>query len=84
MAVAGYQIPIHQSLTQPILLAGVPRKFAVLNGTIAAALVLGLHSLWGIPVCLVIHIAAVIMTKKDPYFFEIMRRHIKQKSYYSA
>jgi len=84
VSVAGYQIPIHQSLTQPILLAGVPRKFAVLNGTIASALVLGLHALWGIPICLVIHIAAVIMTQKDPYFFEIMRRHIKQESYYSA
>ena len=84
MPVAGYQIPIHHSLTQPILLAGVPRRFAVLNGTIAAAIVLGLHSLWGIPICLILHMVAVVLTKRDPYFFEIMRRHIKQKSYYGA
>ena len=84
MAVPGYQITIHQSLNQPILLAGVPRRFAVANGTIGAAIVLGMHSLWGIPIFIVLHVIAMVLTKRDPYFFEIMRRHIKQKSYYGV
>lgn len=84
MATAGFHIPIHASLTQPILLGGVPRKFAVLNGTIAAAIILGLHSFWGIPLCLLLHILAVALTKREPDFFEISRRHIKQSSYYGV
>ena len=48
--VEGYEIPIHSSLTQVIMIAGVPRELAILNGTLTAALVLGLHSFWGIPV----------------------------------
>lgn len=80
----GYQVPIHNSLTTPILLAGVPRRFAILNGTLAAALVLGLHSWLGIPICLVLQFIGVFLTKRDPYFFEIIRRHVKQKNFYGV
>jgi type IV secretory pathway TrbD component len=31
--VEGYFAPVHRSLTEPILLAGAPRAFAILNGT---------------------------------------------------
>jgi len=41
----GFTIPVRRSLTEPILLGGVPRTAAILNGTLAAALGLGLQ-LW--------------------------------------
>ena len=41
----GFSVPVHRSLTQPILLGGAPREFAILNGTLAAALFFGLHTL---------------------------------------
>lgn len=82
MATPGYQVAIHNSLTSPILMAGAPRRFTILNGTIGAALGLGLHSFWAIPIVIVLQVVGVMLTKKDPYFFEVMRRHIKQKSYY--
>ena len=34
----GFEIPIHRSLTQPIMIGGVPREIAILNGTLSAAL----------------------------------------------
>ena len=37
--------PVHRALTEPILLGGAPRSVAILNGTLAAALGLGLR-LW--------------------------------------
>ena len=37
----GFLIPVRQALIQPVLLAGVPRSFAMVNFTIAAALGLG-------------------------------------------
>ena len=80
----GFEIPIHRSLTQPIMIGGVPREIAILNGTITAALVLGMHSFWGLPLGLVIHIASLTLSKRDPQFFATFRRQVKQRSFYSA
>jgi type IV secretion system protein VirB3 len=80
----GFTVPVHRSLTQPILLGGAPREFAILNGTLAAALFFGLHSFLGVPVCLIAHLAAVALAKQDPQFLDTFRRHINHKSYYSV
>lgn len=80
----GFEVPIHRSLTQPILIAGVPREIAILNGTLTAALVLGLHSFLGLPVGLFIHLVTRSLAKKDPQFLETLRRQIRQKRYYEA
>src|SRR3569623_1696137 len=39
----GFEVPLHRSPTEPLPLAGAPRNIAILNGTIAAALGLGLQ-----------------------------------------
>ena len=39
----GYEVPLHRSLTEPILMAGAPRAAAIAIGTLAAALALGLR-----------------------------------------
>ena len=80
----GYEVPIHRSLTQVIMLGGVPREIGLLNGTLTAAIVLGLHSPIGLPVGIAVHLVAVALAKKDPQFFETVRRQIKQKKYYDA
>ena len=82
--IEGYEIPLHRSITQVIMLGGVPREIAILNGTLTAALVFGMHSLFGLPVGLIIHVLSVYLAKRDPQFFEVFRRHIKQKRYYGA
>ena len=41
--VGGFEAPIHRSLGAPILLGGAPRTIAIVNGTIAAAVGLGLQ-----------------------------------------
>lgn len=78
----GFEVPLHRSLTEEILVAGVPRALAMLNGTIAAAFLVALHSVYVLPLCLIVHLTAVVLTKRDPQFFDCFRRHIKQKSYY--
>jgi type IV secretion system protein VirB3 len=83
--VAGYFAPVHRSLTEPILLAGAPRAFAILNGTISAALGLGLR-LWlaGLVLWLVAHMAAVWAAKRDPDFVEVARRHVRYPAHFGA
>ena len=82
--VKGYEIPIHRAITEQLLIGGVPRALAILNGTICAALVLSLHTLYVLPVNIIIHTVAVILTKRDPQFFDCFKRHIRQKNYYGT
>ena len=83
--IKGFEIPLHRALTEPILLAGAPRTVAIFNGTLAAALGLGLQ-LWiaGIVVWIVGHGAAVYAAKKDPAFMEVLVRHVRHKGYLSC
>jgi type IV secretion system protein TrbD len=76
--VAGFSVPVHRSLTEPILLGGAPRAVAILNGTLAAALGLGLR-LWiaGLMLWAVGHAVSVWAAKRDPLFVDVVRRHLR-------
>jgi type IV secretory pathway TrbD component len=80
-----FTAPLHRALTEPILLAGAPRALAIVNGTLAAALGLGLR-LWlaGLAVWLVGHGLAVWAARRDPDFVEVARRHLRLPSYLDA
>ena len=82
--VPGFTAPVHRALTEPILLAGAPRSVAILNGTLAAAVGLGLR-LWlvGLAVWLIGHAAAVWAARRDPHFVEVARRHVRLPSHLS-
>lgn len=82
--IEGFRIPVHRSLTQPIMMAGAPRAATILNGTLAAALGLGLQ-LWlvGIGIWALSQTACVFAAKRDPLFLDVLRRHLRQKSYLS-
>lgn len=74
-AVQGFYAPVHRALSEPILLAGAPRSIAIINGTLAAAIGLGLR-LWlvGAGLWLVGHLLAVWAAKRDAAFVEVLRR----------
>ena len=80
--IQGYQVPLHVALTQPILMAGAPRAFAILNGTLALVIGMGMHLWWlGFPGGAALHALAVLMTKRDPHWFDLFRRHLHQPAY---
>ncbi|MES0110094.1 VirB3 family type IV secretion system protein [Mesorhizobium sp. M0013] len=76
--VAGFTAPVHRALTDHILLGGAPRSVAILNGTLAAALGLGLR-LWlvGLVLWAIGHFAAVWAARRDPMFVDVARRHLR-------
>lgn len=82
--VPGFVVPVHRALTEPILLGGAPRAIAILNGTLAAALGLGLR-LWlvGLLLWAVGHAAAVWVARRDPLFPDVGRRHLRIPSHLS-
>ncbi len=77
-AIAGFYAPVHRALTEPILLGGAPRAVAIVNGTLAAAIGLGLR-LWlvGATLWLLGHLAAVWAAKRDAAFVDVVRRHLR-------
>ena len=82
--IEGFQVPIHRALTQPILIGGAPREFAILNATAGATFLFGFHSLLGVPLVLILQTVAVILTKQDPLFLETFRRHLNHRPYYEV
>ncbi len=81
----GFEAPIHGSLGQPILLGGAPRVLAIVNGTIAAAVGIGLQQ-WpvGLSLWAVGHSLAVFAARRDPDFAPVLLRHLRQKSYFAC
>ena len=80
--IEGFEAPLHRSLAEPILLGGAPRAIAIVNGTIAAALGLGLQQ-WiaGLMVWVLGHTLAVFAAKRDPDFAPVLTRHLRQTGY---
>ena len=83
--IAGFYAPVRRSLTEPILLAGTPRSIAILNGTLAAAVALGLR-LWlvGALLWLICQCAAVWATRRDADFVDVVRRHLRYPAHMVA
>ena len=78
--VEGFEVPIHASLGSPILLGGAPRGIAILNGTLAAAIGLGLQQ-WiaGLVLWIAGHSLAVFAARRDPDFAPALLRHLRLK-----
>jgi len=83
--IEGFEVPVHPSLAAPILLGGAPRGIAILNGTLAAAIGLGLQQ-WpaGLLVWAVGHSIAVLAARRDPDFAPVLVRHLRQKGYWAC
>ena len=73
----GFKVPVHKSLVEPILVAGLPRTAAFIYWTMVAALIIGMHQLWILPLSLVGHYALTRLTKFDYHWLEVIRSSIK-------
>ena len=76
--IEGFEVPIHGSLGSPILLGGAPRSLAIVNGTLAGAIGLGLR-LWiaGLAIWAIGHALSVWAARRDPQFVDVARRHLR-------
>ncbi|WP_077147663.1 VirB3 family type IV secretion system protein [Sphingopyxis sp. KK2] len=81
----GYEAPIHRALAEPILLGGAPRGLAIVNGTVATAMGLGLQQ-WvaGLILWALGHTVMVFAAKRDPDFAAVLARHIRQKGEFTC
>jgi type IV secretion system protein TrbD len=79
--VPGFSVPLHRSLTEPILLGGAPRAIAISVGTLAAAVGIGLQ-LWtvGLAIWIVGHASVVWLTRTEPQFTGVFARHLRLRT----
>lgn len=78
--IEGFEAPVYRSLTEPILLGGAPRGLAIVNGTLAAALGLGLQQwLAGLAFWALGQSVAVLAAKRDSDFAPVLVRHLRQR-----
>ncbi len=74
----GFYAPVRRALAEPILLGGAPRALAIVNGTLAGAVGLGLR-LWlaGLAIWAIGHALSVWAARRDPQFVDVVRRHLR-------
>ena len=83
--IEGFEAPIHGALGSPILLGGAPRGLAIVNGTIAAAIGLGLQQwLVGLVLWAAGHSVAAFAARHDPHFAPVLLRHLRQRSHFTC
>ena len=74
---AGWELPVAGALTEPGTLAGMPRDYAIVMGTIAVVLGLALRIWWlGLLWWAVAHAIGLYAARADKRFFEVLRRHL--------
>jgi type IV secretion system protein VirB3 len=73
----GFEVPLHRSIVEPMLLAGLPRTVALVLWTTVGAFAFGLHQIWVLPIGIALHLAAATATKADPHFFDIVLVAVK-------
>lgn len=81
-AVPGWSSTVHQGLTEPPLMLGVPLVFCVLNVLIA----LGMALLWWpwLVVAAGLHGIARLGTAMDMQWIEVLVQHVSYRSYYES
>ncbi|MPN37637.1 hypothetical protein SDC9_185157 [bioreactor metagenome] len=80
----GTSITIHKSLTNPMMLGGVPQKLAIFNFGIGAALGFGGGAYYLIGICVFIHIALAYAHRDDEQFFICMQKYFSLSKYYTT
>jgi type IV secretory pathway VirB3-like protein len=76
-----FYAPVHRSLTEPMLIAGVPPKIAIGLATVTGILVLAWHIYALIPVIVLAHVVAMAVTRRDPHAFDIILQNRGPRRY---
>lgn len=66
---------VHKSLLEQQMFAGVDKKIAIFNGTIAIAVSFATKSLWYVPVAMAFHEVMRWLHKRDPYVYKVYMRY---------
>ena len=75
-------LPFYRSLTEQVLLFGVPRPLLMLNGVLAYIFIVNFHFFYILILNAIIHFGSIYVAKSDDQFFDCLRSYQSKKSYY--
>jgi type IV secretory pathway TrbD component len=74
--------PVHRSLMEMKTIAGVERRIAIANITIAAALTMAMHMWAYVAAAAMLHVVLAYMTKREPFLRLFYIRYNRQHDMY--
>ena len=87
----GTILPINRAMLRPITIAGVEKRFALLNALLAFPLIAATHlhlpaCLVGVVLYVVLHCIFVLFSKNDPHLGKVLKRSARYcvQSYFPA
>lgn len=81
----GFELPLAQALAEPVLIAGMPRDYAILMGTTALLLGLALRIWWlGLIWWAAAQALGLYAARADRRFFQVLRRHLRRPGHLDA
>lgn len=81
----GWEAPLALALAEPVMLAGMARDYAILTGTLALILGLGLRLWWlGLLWWGAAHGLGLYVARIDKRFFDVLRRHLRRPGHLDA
>ena len=79
MSVRDYEVPVHRALVQRDLIFGIPALGLLILLLVGVYTIYILEQYYFAFVIVVLYIVMRILTKKDPYFIDILFEHVNQK-----
>jgi type IV secretory pathway TrbD component len=76
--VEGFKVPIHRSLTEPLMMGGIPRHIALINGFVTMFLVMGSQSLWLLPIGILSHLILASAYRRDKQILSVIRVNLSR------
>ena len=77
-------LPFYRSLSEHVLMPGVPKVVLVLNGLVAFLFVINFHFWYILIVNAIVHFGAIYLAKNDDQFFEALQNYQSKKNFYST
>lgn len=81
---AWYDVPFVRGLTEPALIAGVPKSVLVFNGLFAVFLIMNFGFFYILIFTFMLHFLAIYVCKGDTQFFECVKSYRSKEKYYSV
>ncbi len=80
----GTPIVIHHSLSNEIMIAGVPRDYAFVNAALGGILGFSGGAYYILPIFFITHYILAYLHREDPQYWDCMVKHYNTKDFYGV
>lgn len=84
IATSWYDVGFSRGLTEPPLIAGVPKPVLVWNALFAVFLIMNFGFFYILIFTFMLHFGAIYVCKSDVQFFSCIKSYMNKKRYYST